>query len=107
MQETSVILLSKLLRLSQGSVLRADKDILTLLNEVRPICLDGRRALIIDEKYLGCDKKFVTCVIDGNTGEILWLKVGNWLMNSVGRRVNSKAIQSLSENTFEAGTASA
>ena len=76
MQETSARLLSSLLRLSQSSILRADKDILTLLDEVRPICMDGRRALIIDEKYLGRDKKFVTCVIDGCTGEILWLKEG-------------------------------
>ena len=38
--------------------------------------MDARRALIIDEKYLGRDKKFVTCVIDGGTGEILWLKEG-------------------------------
>ena len=76
MQETSARLLSKLLRLSQSSILRADKDILTLLDEVRPICMDGRRALIIDEKDLGRDKKFVTCVIDGGTGEILWLKEG-------------------------------
>ncbi|MBQ3525412.1 MAG: transposase [Akkermansia sp.] len=69
-------LLSKLLRLSQSSILRADKDILILPDEVRPICMDGRRALIIDEKYPGRDKKFVTCVIDGSTGEILWLKEG-------------------------------
>ena len=60
MQETSARLRSKLLRLSQSTILRADKDILTLLNEVRPISMDGRRALIIDEKYLGRDKKFVT-----------------------------------------------
>ena len=73
---TSARLLSKLLRLSQSSILRADKDILTLLDEIRPICMDGRRALIIDEKYLGRDKKFVTCVIDGSTGEILRLKEG-------------------------------
>ena len=39
-------------------------------------CQDGRRALIIDEKYLGRDKKFVICVIDGYSGEILWLKGG-------------------------------
>ena len=76
MQETSARLLSGILRLSQSSILRADKDILTLIDEARPICLDGRRALIIDEKYLGRDKKFVTCVIDGCSGEILWLKEG-------------------------------
>ena len=68
MQETSARLLSGILRLSQSSILRADKDILTLIDEARPICLDGRRALIIDEKYLGRDKKFVTCVIDGCSG---------------------------------------
>ena len=60
MQETSARLLSGILRLSQSSILRADKDILTLIDEALPICLDGRRALIIDEKYLGRDKK-VSC----------------------------------------------
>ena len=74
MQETSARLLSGILRLSQSSILRANKDILTLIDVARPICLDGRRALIIDEKYLGRGKKFVTCVIDGYSGEILWLK---------------------------------
>lgn len=70
------MLLSRLLCMSQSSVLRADKDMLTFLDEVRPIFMDSRRALIIDEKYLGRDKKFVTCVIDGGTGEILWVKEG-------------------------------
>ena len=40
--------------------LRAVKDILTLIDVARSVCLDGRRALIIDEKYLGRDKK-VSC----------------------------------------------
>ena len=35
------------------------------IDKARPICLDGRRALMIDEKYPGRDKRFVTCVIDG------------------------------------------
>lgn len=48
MQEISARLLSGILRLSQSSILRADKDILTLIDEARPICLDGRRALIIE-----------------------------------------------------------
>ena len=43
-------------------------------------------ALIIDEKYLGRDKKFVACVIDGSSGEILWLKEGKghqaWMVSS-------------------------
>ena len=38
--------------------------------------MDGRRALIIDEKYLGKVMKYVTCVIDGYPGEILWLAEG-------------------------------
>ena len=38
--------------------------------------MNGRHGLIIDEKFLGRDKKFVTCVIDAYTGEILWLKEG-------------------------------
>ena len=41
-----------------------------------PLHAVRQRALIIDEKYVGRDKKFVTCVIDGGTGEILWLKEG-------------------------------
>ena len=48
MQETSARLLSGILRLSQSSILRADKDIHTLIDEARPICLGGRRALIIE-----------------------------------------------------------
>ncbi len=48
MQETSARLLSGILHLSQSSILRADKDIHTLIDEARPICLDGRRALIIE-----------------------------------------------------------
>ena len=46
------------------------------IDKARPICLDGRRALMIDEKYPGRDKRFVTCVIDGCSGEIIWLKEG-------------------------------
>ena len=70
MREVSAKLLSGLMRLSESSILRADKDILTLLDKARPTCMDGRRALIIDEKYLGKVMKYVTCVIDGYTGEI-------------------------------------
>ena len=76
MREVSAKLLSGLMRLSESSILRADKDILTLLDKARPTCMDGRRALIIDEKYLGKVMKYVTCVIDGYTGEILWLTEG-------------------------------
>lgn len=76
MQETSARLLSGILRLSQSSILRADKYILELTNKARPINMYGRHGLIIDEKFLGRDKKFVTCVIDAYTGEILWLKEG-------------------------------
>ena len=76
MQETSARLLSGIPRLSQSRILRAGKDVLTLIDEVQPLCLDGRRALIIDEKYLGRDKKFVTSVIDGCTGEIMCMKEG-------------------------------
>ena len=76
MQETSARLLSKILRLSQSSILRADKYVLEMVDKACPICMDERRALIIDEKYLGRDKKFVTCVIDAYTGEIFCLKEG-------------------------------
>lgn len=76
MTEMSARRLSGILRISESSILRADKDILTLVDAALPTCMDGRRALIIDEKYLGRTKKFVTSVIDGYTGEILWLKEG-------------------------------
>lgn len=76
MVETSAKLLSKILRLSQSTILRADKDFLKIVDTLIPISLDGREALIIDEKYLGQKMKFITCVIDGYSGEILWVKEG-------------------------------
>ena len=91
---TSARLLSKLLRLSQSSILRADKDILTLPDEVRPICMDGRRALIIDEKYPGRDKNRVSVF------EFQEVCCRFWGMDSIGQSVNSEAIQTFSENAF-------
>ena len=39
--------------------------------------MNKRNFIIMDEKYLGHVRKFVTVVIDGYTGELLWLKEGN------------------------------
>ena len=58
-------------------MLRADKDALTFADKKAPINMDKRNFIIMDEKYLGHVKKFVTFVIDGYTGELLWLKEGN------------------------------
>ncbi len=54
------------------------------MEDISTICMDSRRALIIDEKYLGRDKKFVTCAIDGRTGETLRLKEGKGAANLDG-----------------------
>lgn len=76
MVECSAARLAKLFRVSESSILRADKEMLHLLDKAYPVCMQGRRALIIDEKYLGRKKKFVTSVIDGDTGEVLWMHSG-------------------------------
>ena len=76
MKEASAALVAKQLRLSESTVLRADKDALTLADKKAPINMDKRNFIIIDEKYLGHVRKFVTIVIDGYTGELLWLKEG-------------------------------
>ena len=46
------------------------------MGKERPICMDVRRALIMDESYLRLNKNFVTCVINGSIVEILRLKEG-------------------------------
>ena len=76
MQECSAARLAKLLRVSESSILRADKEVLNIIDKACPVCMRGRRALIIDEKYLGRKQKFVTSVIDGDTGEVLWMHSG-------------------------------
>ena len=57
-------------------MLRADKDALTFADKKAPINMNKRNFIIMDEKYLGHVRKFVTVVIDGYTGELLWLKEG-------------------------------
>ena len=56
MQETSARLLSGILRLSQSSILRADKDILTLIDEVRrelcKVLEKSEKKLIKGKRYL-------------------------------------------------------
>ena len=68
MQEASAALVAKQLRLSESTVLRADKDALTLADKKAPINMNKRNFIIMDEKYLGHVKKFVAVVIDGYTG---------------------------------------
>ena len=74
MKEASAAPVAKQLRLSESTVLRADKDALTFADKKAPINMDKRNFIIMDEKYLGHAKKFVAIVIDGYTGELLWLK---------------------------------
>ena len=76
MKEASADLVAKQLRLSESTVLRADKDTLAFADKKAPINMDKRNFIIMDEKYLGHVKKFVAVVIDGYTGELLWLKEG-------------------------------
>lgn len=40
------------------------------------VCMQGLRVLIINEKCLGRKKKVVSGVIDGDTGEVLWMPQG-------------------------------
>ena len=76
MTECSARLLAARYRISESSVLRADREVPALIDKAKPVSMEGRTALIIDEKYLGSRRKFVTCVVDGYTGEILWLAEG-------------------------------
>ncbi len=66
---------SKLLNISDSSVLRADKEILNALDRACPEDLSNRHHLIIDEKYLGKKLQFMTCVID-HRGEVLYTALG-------------------------------
>lgn len=76
MTECSARLLAARYRISESSVLRADREVPALIDKAKPVSMEGRTALIIDEKYLGSRRKFVTCVVDGYTGEILRLAEG-------------------------------
>lgn len=76
MVECSAARLAKRFGVSESSISCADKEILHLLDKAYPVCMQGRGALIIDEKYPGRKKKFATGVIDGDTGEVLWINSG-------------------------------
>ncbi len=75
LKDASASLLSNYFNLSESSILRADKEILSVLNRAYPVDLSNRRYLIIDEKYLGRKRKFMTCVID-NKGEVIYTALG-------------------------------
>lgn len=76
MTECTARMLAQQFRISERSVLRAEKEVLGIIDEARPVSVAGRRAIIIDEKYLGRKRRFVTCVVDGFTGELLWIAEG-------------------------------
>ncbi len=61
--------------ISASSVLRAEREMLSILDRAYPVDLSNRRFLIIDEKHLGVGQRYITCVIDGK-GEILYMARG-------------------------------
>lgn len=76
MTECSARTLAQQFRISERSVLRAEKEVLAIIDKARPVSMKGRSGIIIDEKYLGHKRKFITCVVDGYTGELLWMAGG-------------------------------
>ena len=107
LKESSATTLAQHFGISATSVLRADKEILELLDRVYPIEFDNLSYLIIDEKYLGKRQKYITCVID-NKGELLFMEQGKskevlsefFLAMTVEQRHSIKAISIDRSNSF-------
>lgn len=62
------------LPLSTPAVIKYDKQV--LLEEVPKPCLDGLKVLLIDEKSIGKGHAYVTCVMNGQNGELLYMEAG-------------------------------
>lgn len=65
---------AEILPYSDDTIRRWDKEILKQYFE--NVNLDNVRNILIDEKYLGKKQKFVTLVLDADTGELLHMKEG-------------------------------
>ncbi len=76
MTECSARTLAQQFRISERSVLRAEKEVLAIIDKARPVSMKGRSAIIIDEKYLGPSFGFVTLVLNARTGEPLYMAAG-------------------------------
>ncbi len=75
-QDCPVERLAKLFHIAPTTIRRLVHSLLTKCHELMPVNLNNRRKLIIDEKFLGSSTHFVTVVIDGETGEVLYLHPG-------------------------------
>lgn len=60
--------------LSASSVRRIDKEVLATF--LPPVNLDGLKAILIDEKYLGASCGFISLVLNAHTGEPLYMAQG-------------------------------
>ena len=75
-KEGSVADVARSLGIPAKTVSRANKAVLEVIDFLTPVKLDNLDAIVVDEKYLGRKRKFVTCVVDGYTGELLWMAEG-------------------------------
>ena len=75
-QDCPISKLVGIFRLAPTTIRRMVHGMLTQCHEVMPVDLDNRSKLIIDEKYLGPSINFITSIIDGDTGEVLYLARG-------------------------------
>lgn len=69
-------MVAELFHLSRSSVHRISCALLGYIDSLCPVLLDGRTKLIIDEKHLGHRSGYITVVIDGDTGEVLFIAKG-------------------------------
>jgi transposase len=73
-RETTLSAVADLLGVAVSTVLRWDKAVLT--RQLPPPQLDGLRVLLIDEKAVGKHHHYVTLVMNGETGELLYMAEG-------------------------------
>jgi len=66
--------IGEFLGISASTAWRYDRSVLE--KEVPAPCLDGLRVLLIDEKQVHSGHNYVTVVINGETGELLFMAEG-------------------------------
>lgn len=69
-------MIAAMMKISRSTVHRAIDFMLSYADKAYPIKLDNRRRLIIDEKSIGPHHHYITIVIDGDTGELLYMAKG-------------------------------
>ena len=60
--------------ISDSTVRRYDKEVLQ--RDTPPPDLDNLRTLLVDEKSVGRGHNYLTIVLNGNTGELLYMRPG-------------------------------